>query len=126
MYLFLVVFYEYINSFIANKYILFGIRACVDFLMAVSGIIFSYLLVCYYTSKPNFVLSSKVFYLSSVCYGIYVYHQFLLEYLYYYTSFPMIVGGILLPWISFILVVIVSYVLTVLSLKTEVCRILIG
>jgi hypothetical protein len=126
LYLFLVVFYQYIDSFIANKYLLFGTRVGVDFLMAVSGIIFSYLLVCCYISKSNFELSSKVFYLSSVCYGIYVYHQFLLKYLYYYTSFPMIVGEILLPWISFTLVVIASYILTVLSLKTRIGRFLIG
>lgn len=126
LYLFLVIFYQYIDSFIANKYILFGIRACVDFLMAIFGILFSYLLVCYYTSKPNFELYPKVFYLSSVCYGIYVYHQFLLEYLYYYTSFPSLVGDILLPWLSLVIVVLISYFMTILFLKTKVGRILIG
>lgn len=126
LYLFLVVFYQYIDSFIANKYLLFGTRVGVDFLIAVFGIIFSYLLVCYYTSKPNFELSPKIFYLSSVCYGIYVYHQFLLEYLYYYTSFPSLVGDILLPWLSLVIVVLISYFLTVLSLKTKVGRFLIG
>ena len=113
-------------SCILNKYLLFGTRVGVDFLMAVSGIIFFYLLVCYYTFKPNFVLSPKVFYLSSVCYGIYVYHQFLLKYLYYYTSFPNLVGYILLPWVSLVIVIVFSYLLTVLSLKTNIGRLLIG
>ena len=126
LYLFLVVFYQYIDSFIANKYLLLGTKVGVDFLMEILGILFSYLLVCYYTSKPDFELSSKVFYLSSVCYGIYVYHQFLLKYLYYYTSFPNLVGYILLPWVSLVIVIVFSYLLTVLSLKTNIGRFLIG
>jgi hypothetical protein len=116
----------FITDIFMSKYVLFALTSSVDFLMAIFGILFSYLLVCRYTYKPNFVLSPKVFYLSSVCYGIYIYHQFLLKYLYYYTSFPILIGEVLLPWVSFILVTLVSYVLTVLSLRTKVGRFLIG
>ncbi len=127
IYLFLVVFNECAdNIFHVSKYILYIITSSIDYMLALSGILFVYLFVCHYTYKPNFVLSPRVFYLSSVCYGIYVYHQFLLKYLYYYTSFPILLGEALLPWISFILVVLVSYIFTVLSLKTRIGRFLIG
>jgi hypothetical protein len=126
-YLFLVFIKEYVNELVGmNEKILYVISSSIHYIMTIMGILFVYLLVCNYTYKPSFKLSSNVFYLSSVCYGVYVYHQFILEYLYYYTSFPFFVGELFLPWVSFILVLFISYILTFLSLKTRIGRFLIG
>lgn len=64
--------------------------------------------------------------LSTYCYGVYIFHQFLLKALYYHTSLPAIVSIDLLPWVCIIITVILSLVLVFVTLKTRIGRFLIG
>ena len=64
--------------------------------------------------------------LASCCFGIYLFQQFVLQLLYYKTSFPAMVGPYWLPWYGFIIAIVVSYLLTVLLLRTTFGRALIG
>lgn len=55
-----------------------------------------------------------------VCgYGVYIFHQFVLIYLYRQTSLPQILGSYWLPWISLLFAIIVSVVLTLLIRQTR-------
>lgn len=63
---------------------------------------------------------------SSCCFGIYLFQQFVLQLFYYKTSLPLIVGPYWLPWCGFVIATIISYVLSVLLLKTKMGRLLIG
>lgn len=64
--------------------------------------------------------------LAGCCFGIYIFQQFILQLLYYKTSFPALVGPYRLPWYGFIITTLLSYSLTVAFLKTRTGRFLIG
>lgn len=64
--------------------------------------------------------------LSGYCYGVYIYQQFILQYLYYKTSVPLLVNEYALPWIGFAVALVLSLLLCWGSLKTRVGRFLIG
>ncbi len=90
------------------------------------GIMALYLIVLKYSSKPNYCPSKLVLKSNSMCYGVYVYHQFLLVFLYYHTQLPVLVGSYALPFVGFAITFIVSVLLTWLTLKTKFGRALIG
>lgn len=64
--------------------------------------------------------------LAGCCFGIYIFQQFILQLLYYKTSFPKFVGPYWLPWCGFVIATLASYGLTVVFLKTKTGRFLIG
>jgi len=58
-----------------------------------------------------------------VCgYGVYVFHQFILVYLYRYTELPTVAGTYLLPWIGIVITTIVAVLLTLAVRSTEIGR----
>ncbi len=91
-----------------------------------SGIMALWLLVCSFVNRQNFSISPIVVRASSICYGVYIFHQFILRILYYETEFPTIVSAYWLPWLSCIITLIVSVFLTWLFLKTKIGKFLIG
>lgn len=64
--------------------------------------------------------------LSGYCYGVYIYHQFILEYLYYKTPFTIYFSNEIFPWLGFLLALILSLGLCHLTLKTRWGRYMIG
>lgn len=70
---------------------------------------------------PQWVVS-----LGGLSMGVYIFQQFILKFLYDYTSLPSLCGPILLPWSGFIIALICSLFLSFLSLKTKVGRSLVG
>lgn len=69
---------------------------------------------------------SRLIKLSTYCYGVYIYQQFILVFLYYHTSLPNIFGPVVLPWISCFLTICLCLFLCHYTLKTRVGRFLIG
>lgn len=53
------------------------------------------------------------------CFGIYIFQQFILQFLYYHTGFPQYVGELLLPWLGFILSLLFSFAIVYLLKKTK-------
>lgn len=64
--------------------------------------------------------------INSICFGVYIYQQFILKFIYYSTPLPQWMGTYLLPWIGCIITVITSIVLAKLTIQTKVGRMLIG
>lgn len=64
--------------------------------------------------------------LSGYCYGVYIYQQFILIYLYYHTPFATWVSSEAFPWIGFLFTVTLSLILCHLTQKTRLGRYLIG
>lgn len=71
-------------------------------------------------------LSSFVLYANSICFGVYIYQQFILQILYYHTNFPKIVGPYCLPWLGFIIALTLSVILAHFTIKTKIGKSLIG
>ena len=95
-------------------------------LMAITGILCVYLIANYFIEIKKIVLSKFVLQASIICYGVYVFHQFILEYFYYYTSFPKYLGTYWLPVGGFIVSILFSILFSKLTLKTKFGRFLIG
>lgn len=62
---------------------------------------------------------------TDIWYGVYIYHQFIMMYLYYKTPIANYVGNIL-PVIGLFITIFLSYVLVAATLRTRVGRWLIG
>ena len=77
---------------------------------------------CLHYSRTNGV-SSFVVCFNKYCMGIYLVHQFVLRYLYYYTNMPCI-GTYCLPFISFLFTLTISYVFVKYACCTKVGYIL--
>ena len=74
----------------------------------------------------HFSLPLWLVWLNSISFGIYIYQQFILKILYYYTDLPKICGTYALPWVGFVITLMISIILSALSLKTKFGRFLIG
>lgn len=88
------------------------------------GLMAFYCTAVYYTQRHK--LKPFTIKLAACCFGIYLFQQFVLQLLYYKTSFPTLVGPYWLPWFGFVIAAIVSYVLSALLLKTKTGKFLIG
>lgn len=93
---------------------------CVSAIFMMSGIANKPKVIAYLTSKPQLIT------LSGYCYGVYIYQQFILKFLYYKTGFPLVVDELVLPWVAFIITLALSLLFCWLTLKTRFGRYLIG
>lgn len=89
-------------------------------IMGWTGIVALYLTAVRYCK--NHALSDTVIKIGACGYGVYVIHQFILVYLYRYTNLPAVAGTYLLPWVGFIITVVLSTVLTLLIRRTSLGR----
>ncbi len=88
------------------------------------GALAFYATAYYYTN--NHSLKSSTVKLAGCCFGIYLFQQFVLRFLYYKTSLPTVIGPYWLPWAGFLLALPLSYLFTLLLLKTKTGKYLIG
>lgn len=95
-------------------------------LLSCSGIMALYLTVCHFTEKEAYHPKQWVIDASGVCYGVYVFHQFILVWLYFYTPLVSRVPNPMVPIIGFTIALSMSLALTKLLLKTKVGQFLIG
>lgn len=109
---------------IINKVITLSGRSACQLIYASVGTLVFYITAIYYTQ--NHQLKPFTIKLASCCFGIYLFQQFLLKGLYYKTGFAAAVGPYWLPWLGFIIVAPLSYLLSELLLKTKTGKYLIG
>ena len=111
------------NPRLLNGFIMARNKLCL-LLYAGSGLMAFFFTSIYYTQRHQ--LKTFTLKLSSWCFGIYLFQQFVLQLLYYKTSFPIVVGPYLLPWCGFAIATVCSCILSALLLKTKVGKFLIG
>lgn len=112
------------QDFRLYKLLSISARGACQLIYATIGTITFYVTMVYYTQRKQ--LGKFTISLASCCFGIYLIHQFLLIGLYYNTNFASLVGAYWLPWLGFIIVLLISYLLASLSLKTKIGKFLIG
>ncbi len=71
-------------------------------------------------------LPENIITLSTYCYGVYIFHQFILRYLYYHTAASVNILPYCLPWVAFASTLVLSLTITALFLKTKIGKFLIG
>ncbi len=102
------------------------LQGFVGLLLSCVGILALYLTVCHFTEKEGFCPKPWVIAASGDCYGVYVFHQFILVWLYFFTPLVSSCPNAVVPWVGFIVTLSFSLLLTKLSLKTRLGRFLIG
>ncbi len=53
--------------------------------------------------------------IGALCFGVYVYQEFIIKYLYYYTDLPYRISYLLLPWVAFVITLILSLLVAKVS-----------
>lgn len=104
------------------------LKSIVDLLVSCIGVMALYCTISRKTIRSSFTPQQWVIRSSEYCYGVYVYHQFLLVGLYHYLtpSLVSLINPYLVPWLGFIIAFFVSWILTKLTLCTRFGRFLIG
>lgn len=100
---------QHSDSFIVRN-ALCGTNSLLKALLGWSGIITLYLSSTLYCMKHR--ISTIIIKIGSCGYGVYVIHQFILVYLYRYTSFPQLTGTLLMPWGGLFITIFASVLLT--------------
>lgn len=103
--------------------ILMGDNVC-QLTYATMGVFLFYCTTSYYIQ--GYQLNRIFIKFANCCFGIYLFQQFVLQLLYYKTSFPITIGPYWLPWCGFIIATILSYYLTISLLRTKLGRFIIG
>lgn len=103
-----------------------GIQNSVNLLISCIGILALYTTISLKTICSSFIPPLWVIRSSDYCYGVYVFHQFLLVYFYQYTPVVSQVNPYIVPWLGLALALFASWLLTSLFLRTRFGRYLIG
>lgn len=85
-----------------------------------------FIIVGMFETKRCSPLPNWVIMIGGLCMGVYLFQQFILKGLYLNTALLEIVGLILLPWIGFVIALVVSLLLSYLMRLTKAGRFLIG
>lgn len=74
------------------------------------GVIAIYTLAVWFTK--TYKLCSWYIQVGGLCFGVYVFQEFIIKYIYYYTEFPLSIGYKALPWLTFIITLVMSLLLS--------------
>ena len=129
-------FFIYVFIFIVYQ-VLFGnttqnneLKQCVKICYSSFGVVWAYLSVRKWVRMNTdneivFSPSRFLLWINKMCFGIYIFQQFVLLYLYYHTRLPQIVGAYWLPWIGVTAAVFISLFMTFVISKNRLGRKLI-
>ncbi len=76
------------------------------------GVLFYYYISIKITTKYS--LNKHIISYGKLCLGVYIFQQFVLQFLYYRTNLPIVVGPYVLPWVGFGIALLVSTFMTYL------------
>ena len=100
-------------------------RVC-RIIYAALGVAFIYLLINYLLNNKIIIVTPEMIKLSSYCFGVYIFQQFILMPFVNNSIITKLFGTYWLPWVAFIFALIGSIVLTWVTRQTKVGRMLIG
>ena len=116
--------YQTMSENLIVKGAILEISTYVKLIYSALGVLFTYVFVNYLLNKTERNVPNWIMHFNKMCFGVYLFQQFILQILYYKTALPAIVGAYWLPWIGLFVILIVSYILTMLSLKTKIGKLL--
>lgn len=88
------------------------------------GVVMFYSICLKYVANNQ--LSPHFVQLGGYCFGVYLFQQFILKYLYYYTQLPVLLGSTFLPWFGFIVTLMISLSLCWMLRLTKMGKFIIG
>ena len=111
---------------IINKAANWSVLNFIRIILATTGLLLFYVLINYLIEVKQYSTPQWVLKLNMFSFGIYLFHQFVLKYLYYETFLPMMFGTYWLPIVGLVIALIASIGLSNLFLKTSLGKSLIG
>ena len=114
------------TSHMLNKVLKFTLSTFCKLLYAIVGLLVFYFWSIYYIRSKNTTLPNWLIRFNLLCFGTYLYQQFILKYLYYKTSLPVILGSYWLPIIGCVITLGICVIMSALSLRTRIGRYLLG
>jgi len=115
---------EQANMFI--KATIISLQKFCKFVYATMGCFVMYGTANYLLNIKKIQLPQWLIKANSICFGVYIFQQFVLKILYYETSLPNLLGSYWLPVVGGIITLFVSVLLSQLMLKFKFGRYLIG
>lgn len=101
------------------------VATVVSFIYSTSGVLFIYGLCNRIIDKTD-NMPAIIAKIANYSFAIYVFHQFLLFFIYYHTQIPVTLGNGWLPWFAIVVTTISSYIFAHYFLKTNIGRWLLG
>ena len=108
------------NQGVLKRGLIFGMNTGLKAILAWVGIYAFYMSAVIWCRKHT--VSDWALNVGVCGYGVYVFHQFVLAWLYDHTSISLVLGTYWLPWVAFVAATSISLVLTLLIRKTKVGR----
>lgn len=101
---------------VKNNYTDFLPRLLVQMVITFDKLIYSSLgVICFWLTglriTKKYSIGEKYCEFGTYCFAIYIFQQFILKYLYYYTNLPALLGSTWLPIVGFIVTLLFSFVL---------------
>ncbi len=81
-----------------------------------------FFIICLYVIEKGVKLPNTIIKLNTLCMGIYLLQQFILKFLYFYTSEPSFFGVFIYPWVGFVCALIISTAITYIVRLTKIGR----
>lgn len=97
-----------------------------NYFIPLLGNIALFLTIYLFTFKKQIRLPKWIIESGKLCFGIYIFHQFVIKYLYYQTNLPELAGSYMLPLISVVLSLSISIILTKILIQTKIGKLLLG
>ena len=113
------------ESIIHNAIFLMSQRIAVLVYSAI-GLAFIYILINLLLKKNILNVTPVMIKFSAYCFGVYIFQQFILKYIVYNSSLISVFGSYWLPWVAFVVTLLLSVALSWGLLRTKVGRFLIG
>ena len=117
---------DYEAENIMEKVLRLGAKGFVDIIMSVTGVYVLYRLANISTIQKKIAGNRYLIKLSGYCYGVYIFQQFILIFLYFKTNFAENVNPYILPWLATLITIALSLLFTHILLRTRFGRFLIG
>lgn len=106
---------------ISMKFILYSLINVGKIVYSGLGVFLIYLIMCRVKAKDTEV-SPSLIKLSECCFGVYLIQQFVLVYLYDYTTLPIKIHYLMVPWICFFIALLVSILFSYSLRQTTIGR----
>jgi hypothetical protein len=119
-------FAQYINGGEMLKHNIGRVAAAAERVYALPGVAAFYLYSMRRVYIHNKTLPMSLQNLVGTCFGVYLFQEFILKWLYYHTAMPDICSPYTLPWVGIAITLPMSILLTMAVLKTKAGRWLMG
>lgn len=128
--------YDYDEIYIANKIggmpliyrllLVYALQHLCQLLYSVLGVFVVYIMVNYLIKRNLIKVSSTIVRLSSYCFGVYIFQEFIIRIFYYKCNTIETLNPYVFPIASMVITLILSITLTHFALKTKFGKFLLG